>query len=182
VSQASPDADTVVFTVWLDTLTALVAENNELLKGKVVVDPTNPLKLDANGTLQLGRLQRSQVPLSPYDVSSAMSSCSGSHCPSPSATRSRGVGWRSPLSATPRFYAEAMLDRVLSELADYPRRLLLVIDDVDQLVSDGAQAHLSRLLAELPESLHAVLGNASRSSVAPSSAPTCWRGSKPSLY
>jgi predicted dinucleotide-binding enzyme len=49
VSQAIADADTVVFTVWLDTLTALVAENNELLKGKVVVDPTNPLKLDANG-------------------------------------------------------------------------------------------------------------------------------------
>jgi hypothetical protein len=54
-SQAIADPDTVAFTVWLDTLTALVAENNELLKGKVVVDPTNPLKLDANGTLQLGR-------------------------------------------------------------------------------------------------------------------------------
>ena len=62
MSQAIADPDTVAFTVWLDTLTALVAENNELLKGKVVVDPTNPLKLDANGTLQLGRLQRSQVP------------------------------------------------------------------------------------------------------------------------
>ncbi len=65
MSQAIADADTVVFTVWLDTLSALVAENNELLKGKVVVDPTNLLKLDANGTLQLGRLQRSHVPLSP---------------------------------------------------------------------------------------------------------------------
>ena len=100
---AIADRDTVALTVWLDTLTALVAENNELLKGKAVVDPTNPLKLDANGMLQLGRPQRSQLPLSPYDVSSATSSCSGSHCSSPSATRSRGVGWRSPLSATPRF-------------------------------------------------------------------------------
>ena len=45
MSQAIADVDTVVFTVWLDTLTGLVAENNELLKGKVVVDPTNPLKL-----------------------------------------------------------------------------------------------------------------------------------------
>ena len=76
MSQAIADPDTAAFTVWLDTLTALVAENNELLKGKVVIDPTNPLKLDANGTLQLGRLKRSQVPLSPYDASSAMSSCS----------------------------------------------------------------------------------------------------------
>jgi 8-hydroxy-5-deazaflavin:NADPH oxidoreductase len=50
MSQAIADAHTVVFAVWLDTLTALVAENNELLKGKVVVDPTNPIKLDANGT------------------------------------------------------------------------------------------------------------------------------------
>ena len=46
---AIADRDTVALTVWLDTLTALVAENNELLKGKVVVDPTNPLKLDASG-------------------------------------------------------------------------------------------------------------------------------------
>jgi hypothetical protein len=106
VSQAIADPDTVAFTVWLDTLTALVAENNELLKGIVVVDPTNPLNLDANGTLQLGRPQRSQLPLSPYDVSSATSSCSGSHCSSPSATRPRGrleePAQRYPGGSTPR--------------------------------------------------------------------------------
>ena len=62
------------------------------------------------------------------------------------------------LSATPRFHAEAMVDRVLSELADYPGRLVLVIDDLHELTSDGAQAHLSRLLAELPANVHAVLG------------------------
>ncbi len=51
VSQAIADADTVVLAVWLDTLAALVAENAGLLKGKVVVDPTNPIKLDGNGAL-----------------------------------------------------------------------------------------------------------------------------------
>jgi 8-hydroxy-5-deazaflavin:NADPH oxidoreductase len=51
VSQAIADADTVVFAVWLDTLAALVAENAGLLKGKVVVDPTNPVKLGSNGAL-----------------------------------------------------------------------------------------------------------------------------------
>jgi hypothetical protein len=52
VSQAIADADTLVFAVWLDTLAALVAENAGLLKGKVVVvDPTNPIKLDSNGVL-----------------------------------------------------------------------------------------------------------------------------------
>src|SRR5579859_4138301 len=33
------------------------------------------------------------------------------------------------LSATPRFHAEAMVDRVLAELAAYPGRLVLVVDD-----------------------------------------------------
>jgi predicted dinucleotide-binding enzyme len=42
--RAIVDADTVVFAVWLDTLMALVIQNKELLKGKVIVDPTNPIK------------------------------------------------------------------------------------------------------------------------------------------
>ena len=63
-----------------------------------------------------------------------------------------------PLSATPRFHAEAMVDRVLSELDEYPGRLVLVIDDLHELTSEGAQAHLSRLLAGLPANVHIVLG------------------------
>ena len=63
-----------------------------------------------------------------------------------------------PLSAAPRFYAEEMIDRVLSELTDYPGRLVLVIDDLHELASNAAQAHLSRLVAELPANVHAVLG------------------------
>jgi len=50
-SRAIADADTVVFAVWHDTLAALVAENAGLLKSKVVVDPTNPIKLGSNGAL-----------------------------------------------------------------------------------------------------------------------------------
>src|SRR5207253_6396458 len=83
---------------------------------------------------------------------------------------------------TSELYTLSLHDALpISELADYPCRLLLVIDDVHELMSDGAQRHLSRLLAELPESVHAMMGNAPRSSVAPSSTPTCWRGSRPSL-
>ena len=51
VSQAIAGADTVVFAVWLDTLTPIVTDNADLLKGKVVVDPTNPIKIDSNGAL-----------------------------------------------------------------------------------------------------------------------------------
>ena len=63
-----------------------------------------------------------------------------------------------PLSAAPRFYAEEMIDRVLSELADYPGRLVLVIDDLHELASNAAVSHLGSLIAELPANVHAVLG------------------------
>lgn len=49
VSQAIAAADTVVFAVWLDTLTSLVSDNADVLKGKVVLDPTNPIRVDASG-------------------------------------------------------------------------------------------------------------------------------------
>jgi predicted dinucleotide-binding enzyme len=49
VEKAITDADVVVFAVWLDTLKDLIAEHKGLLRGKVVVDPSNPVALDANG-------------------------------------------------------------------------------------------------------------------------------------
>src|SRR5206468_6557117 len=47
--KAITDADVVVFAVWLDTLKDLVARHAHLLRGKVVVDPSNPVARDANG-------------------------------------------------------------------------------------------------------------------------------------
>jgi hypothetical protein len=54
VSQAIEASDTVVLAVWLGAVTELlsVADNKDLLTGKVVVDPTNPIKLGDDGTLQ----------------------------------------------------------------------------------------------------------------------------------
>jgi predicted dinucleotide-binding enzyme len=49
VVDAMAQSETIVFAVWLDTLTELVIRKNELFNGKVVVDPTNPIKLDENG-------------------------------------------------------------------------------------------------------------------------------------
>jgi hypothetical protein len=49
VEKAITDADVVVFAVWLDTLTDLIAQHADLLRGKVVVDPSNPVAQDANG-------------------------------------------------------------------------------------------------------------------------------------
>lgn len=51
VNDAISQSETVVFAVWLDTLKQLEAENADLLEGKVVVDPTNPLGFDANGNV-----------------------------------------------------------------------------------------------------------------------------------
>ena len=49
VGQAIAAADTVVLAVWLETSKELIAEYAELLKGKVVVDPSNPITQDGQG-------------------------------------------------------------------------------------------------------------------------------------
>ncbi len=49
VRQAIEDADAVVLAVWLDTTRELIADNADVLRGKVVVDPSNPIRPDGNG-------------------------------------------------------------------------------------------------------------------------------------
>jgi predicted dinucleotide-binding enzyme len=49
VEQAIAEANVVVFAVWFDTMKELIAEHADLLDGKVVVDPSNPLALDNTG-------------------------------------------------------------------------------------------------------------------------------------
>ena len=51
VKKAITDADVVVFAVWFDTLKDLIVQHTDLLKGKVVVDPSNPVAQDTNGGL-----------------------------------------------------------------------------------------------------------------------------------
>ena len=62
-----------------------------------------------------------------------------------------------PPAATPGFDASAMIDRVLSELADACGDVTLVIDDLHELNSPDALAQLTRLLMHLPSNVHAVL-------------------------
>jgi len=62
-----------------------------------------------------------------------------------------------PPAATPDFNGRAMVDRVLSELADHHGRLILVIDDLHELACPDALAQLTRLLTNLPGDVHAVL-------------------------
>ena len=60
-------------------------------------------------------------------------------------------------AATPDFHAPAMVDRVLSELADADGGVTLVIDDLHELHSPEAPAELTRLLTNLPPNVHAIL-------------------------
>ncbi len=60
-------------------------------------------------------------------------------------------------AATPDFNAPAMVDRVLSELADARGAITLVIDDLHELTSPEALAQLTRLLTNLPPHVHAIL-------------------------
>ena len=62
-----------------------------------------------------------------------------------------------PPAATPDFDASAMIDRVLSELADARGDITLVIDDLHELNSPIVLGQLARLLMHLPAGVHAVL-------------------------
>jgi predicted dinucleotide-binding enzyme len=50
VREAIEAADVVVLAVWFDVLKTLVADYAELLDGKVVADPSNPIGFAADGT------------------------------------------------------------------------------------------------------------------------------------
>jgi LuxR family transcriptional regulator, maltose regulon positive regulatory protein len=60
-------------------------------------------------------------------------------------------------AATPDFNGRAMVDRVLSELAEHRGRVVLVIDDIHELASTEAHAQLTRLLTNLPSQAHAIV-------------------------
>jgi len=62
-----------------------------------------------------------------------------------------------PPPATPDFNPPAMVDRVLSELADAHGGVTLVIDDLHELHSPDALAQLTRLLVNLPPQVHAIV-------------------------
>ena len=62
-----------------------------------------------------------------------------------------------PPAATPDFNGQAMVDRVLSELADARDGITLGIDDLHELNSPEALAQLTRLLVNLPQNAHAML-------------------------
>jgi 8-hydroxy-5-deazaflavin:NADPH oxidoreductase len=49
VEEAIAEADAVVFAVWLDTIKELISKDIDLLEGKVIVDPSNPIRIDENG-------------------------------------------------------------------------------------------------------------------------------------
>jgi LuxR family maltose regulon positive regulatory protein len=62
-----------------------------------------------------------------------------------------------PLAATPDFDGRAIVERVLSEVAEHEGRLMLVIDDLHELNSAKALEQLTRLLTSLPPHVHAIL-------------------------
>ena len=67
------------------------------------------------------------------------------------------TGRAEPPAATPDFNAPAMVDRVLSELADACSGITLVIDDLHELTSPEALTQLTRLLTNLPPHVYAIL-------------------------
>ncbi|MEZ0110295.1 LuxR family maltose regulon positive regulatory protein [Catenulispora sp. EB89] len=62
-----------------------------------------------------------------------------------------------PAVAAPDFSSEAIVDRILDELAACPDRVSLLIDDVHELTSPEAQTQLTRMLTQLPDNAHVIL-------------------------
>ena len=52
VDEAVERADVLVLAVWFDAFKELIAQYGDRLAGKVIVDPTNPVAPDANGSFQ----------------------------------------------------------------------------------------------------------------------------------
>ncbi len=61
------------------------------------------------------------------------------------------------LAATPDFHEQVIGERVLSELSEHRDRTFLIIDDLHELTSPDALVQLTRLLARLPQHVHAIL-------------------------
>jgi LuxR family maltose regulon positive regulatory protein len=68
-----------------------------------------------------------------------------------------GTARDKPPAGTPTFNGRAMVDRVLSELAEARAGITLVVDDLHELNSPEALAQLTRLLTSLPLDGHAIL-------------------------
>ncbi|WP_248959945.1 LuxR C-terminal-related transcriptional regulator [Sphaerisporangium perillae] len=72
--------------------------------------------------------------------------------------RATGANSDAELSAaTPDFNGYAMVDRVLSELAEAQGGVTLVVDDLHELHPPEIPAQLTRLLTNLPPNVHAIL-------------------------
>ncbi|MCT3212800.1 NADP oxidoreductase coenzyme F420-dependent [Lactiplantibacillus plantarum] len=52
VTQSIRDADIIVLAVWLKDIKEIIATNKELFVNKVVIDPSNPIKIDGSGNPQ----------------------------------------------------------------------------------------------------------------------------------
>jgi LuxR family maltose regulon positive regulatory protein len=66
-------------------------------------------------------------------------------------------GGAEPSAATPGFSASAMADRVLSALAGASDGTTLVLDDLHELNPPDALGQVGRLLASLPDGVHAIV-------------------------
>ncbi len=71
--------------------------------------------------------------------------------------KAHGAQSPEPPAATPGFDGQAMVDRVLGELAELHDATFLVIDDLHELTSQAALAQLARLLGNLPANTHAIV-------------------------
>ena len=138
----------------LDVLDRAAARKVTIISAPVGSGKTSLLRAWADRQGQRGRLAVLQVQRDQQDAQQFWLALLDAvrHA---TATTARGV--TEPQAATPDFNAPAMVDRVLSELADARADITLVVDDLHELNSPAALAQLTRLLMNLPPHVHAML-------------------------
>ena len=70
---------------------------------------------------------------------------------------SAATGGAEPAPAAPGFSGQAMVDKVLTELAASGEPIVLIIDDLHELSSAEATEQLTALLTSLPPHVHAIV-------------------------
>jgi 8-hydroxy-5-deazaflavin:NADPH oxidoreductase len=148
VPEAIEAADAIVLAVWFDAMKQLIAEYGGLLDGKIVVDPSNPLGVNADGTMfrtlpegqSQGSLVAAMLPAGAHYVKAFGTLDAGSLASSANRAPRRAVLFY----ATDDDRAAAAIERLITAAGFDPVRAGS-LSDAGRIEMPGGDLHLATL-------------------------------------